>query len=182
MKHALYVIGEPGSGKSTLVEELTAADEAQEREVPFAHRWYPGTYPEAVIELGKRRDTFPGTDALSFSVQPKIEVWLAAQPVRLMLAEGDRLANARFFDHLIEAGWNLVVARLRVKPETAATRREQRDARHDASWVASRQTKVNRLGALYPERTINVWHEDGGTEEALRQLRERSPVADAFTT
>lgn len=180
MKHFLYVIGEPGTGKSTLVEQLTAGYEAQERDVPFAHRWHPGTFPEAVVELGARRDQFGGTDALAMNVQPRVEQYLATTEHNLVLAEGDRLANPKFFDAAIEAGWKLLIARLYVKPRTALARRQARGSRQDASWVKSRATKVERLAATFPERVIHVRHEDGDTELALLLLRERSPVAAAF--
>jgi len=178
VKHFLYVIGEPGSGKSTVVERMTAGAEATDYEGRFAMSVY-ATTPE-VIEIGRRRENFPGTDALALNVQPKVIDWLRQTTARHVLAEGDRLANAAFFDYLIEQEWNLVIARIRVRPETAAARRAQRETRQDETWVESRRTKIDRLGALYPERTLNLWHEDGDTAQLIAALCERSPVAAAF--
>lgn len=179
MKELLYVIGEPGSGKSTLVEALTDGYQPVEIDKPFAMRVY-ATEPRNVAEFGRRRDGFSGTDALSMSVQPNVEAWLRHTPVAYALAEGDRLANPKFFDRVRAEGWKLVIARLYVKPRTAAARRQARGGRQDAAWVRSRQTKVEKLAALYPESTIHVRHEDGDTELALLMLRERSRVAEAF--
>ena len=179
MKHFLYVIGEPGSGKSALVEAMVGDAEATHADVGFAVTVYAARSGIFVTEIGARREKFPGTDALAMNVQPKVQRW-TQRASGLVFAEGDRLANAKFFDWLLATGWDLVIARIRVKPETAAARRDQRDARQDESWVESRRTKVDRLGATFPERTLNLWHEDGGTEEALAVLRERSPVAAAF--
>lgn len=179
MKELLYVIGEPGSGKSTLVAALTDGYKPLERDEPFAMRVY-ATAPRSVCELGRRREAFGGTDALSMSVQPKVERWIRHTPATLVLAEGDRLANAKFFDAVLAAEWKLVVARLYVKPRTAAARRQARGGGQDARWVKSRQSKVERLAATFPERTIHLRHEDGDTELALYTLRERSHVAAAF--
>jgi P-loop Nucleotide Kinase3 len=178
VKHFLYVIGEPGSGKSTLTAALTADTVAVPLTEPFAMLAY-NTQP-VVVELGRRRQSFPGTDALALNVQPKVLRWLEDTTITHVLAEGDRLANGRFFQWLIEHGWNLRVARLRVSPSTARARREERESRQDDSWVESRRTKVDNLGALFPERTTNLWHEEGDTEAALAELRARSPVAAAF--
>lgn len=176
-RHALYVIGEPGSGKSTLVERLTDGYRFEARAEPFAHRFYPEA---GVHEIGARRESFGGTDALSMSVITTVERWIIDTAPAAVLAEGDRLANQRFFDFLIEHGYQLRIARLRVRWETGARRRRARGSEQDEKWVRGRRTKVDRLGALYPERTVNLPHEDGGTRASLRQLAKRSPVAAAF--
>lgn len=180
MRHFLYVIGEPGTGKSTLVAELAKGAEA----VPvngdsFNRTMHVGTDP-LVVEIGERRERFPGTDALAMNVQPKVEHWIGVTEHEHFLAEGDRLANARFFDYLVAAEIRLLVARLYVGERTQLARLTARGQRQDGSWLRGRRTKVERLAATFPERTIHVRHEDGDTEQALELLRERSPVAGAF--
>lgn len=175
----LYVIGEPGSGKSTLVQAMIGRTEAVPNDDgPFAFTMYGSRPP--VIELGRRRKEFPGTDALAMNVQPKVQEWLGSMKASAVLAEGDRLANPKFFDYLIAEGWQLVIARIRIRHETAAARREARGSAQDETWLRSRRTKVDKLGAFYPERALNLWHEDGDTASAIEKLEQRSPVARAF--
>lgn len=144
-----YVIGEPGAGKSTLVDHLTRAVPYEEAETPFPHRRYDG----GVLELGRRRHEFSGTDALSMSVQPEVSRFVEGVHPRLLLAEGDRLGNAKFFDHLLRLGYDLRIYVLE-GPERAAMQRDLRGSKQDAKWLKGRQTKVAGLVRQYGDRVI----------------------------
>jgi P-loop Nucleotide Kinase3 len=141
---ALYVIGEPGVGKSELIEELTAYAAAEELAEPFAHR----IYECGVIELGRRREEFSGTDSLSMAVQPKVMEWLETAKPAMLLAEGDRLANDGFFKRLVELGYSLRIVQL-VGPGVAARRRLHRGSKQDPKWLSGRQGKVRRLAVAW---------------------------------
>lgn len=152
MSVLLYVFGVPGAGKSTLMEELTKDYK------PFSashgivkYMSYPG--PD-VIELGVQRPEARGTDGLSMAVQPEALAfldWVAnASQHTVAMAEGDRLANARFFEAVLDLGIRLELAYLQVSPEIAEERRLMRqDKLHtkaqDPAWVRGRFTKVARL-------------------------------------
>jgi hypothetical protein len=122
VREILYLIGEPGAGKSTLAAALTGGRPCHDRATPFAHVFYPD---EGVIQLGRTRGRggYPGTDALSYSVQPRVIEWLARQDHALILAEGDRLANSTFFDAALEAGWQLRLAWVRAALRATERRR-----------------------------------------------------------
>lgn len=139
-RHALYLIGEPGSGKSTLMEYLTADLPYEEYDQPFAFR----RYDCGPLELGKRRDKFSGTDALALNVQPAVERWVEGILPALLLAEGDRLANDKFWAHLIELGYTLHIYQL-WGPQAAARQRLDRGTQQDERWIAGRVTKVTGL-------------------------------------
>ena len=152
MKAALYIIGEPGSGKSELAAELTRGLQADEISEPFAMRAYTLDGGD-VIELGRRRDKFSGTDSLGSSVIEKVLPWLEEAQPEMLLAEGDRLAVDRFLNKLIELGYDLRLVML-YGPGVAARRRLQRGSRQDASWIAGRRTKVEKLAQRWEERLL----------------------------
>lgn len=181
MKHALYIVGAPGSGKTTLVESLTAGWPRQEFDRPLAHLLYP---EPGVVELGRRREGgFSGTDALSMTAITKAEPWVQDIffPVEYFLAEGDRLAIDRMFTALVIGGWELVVGHLAPPPEVCAERRARRAAElakdlQPESWVRGRETKVANLVERWAPNVVTL---DGGPS-TIPALVERSRVAAAL--
>lgn len=154
----LYIVGEPGVGKSSVMRALTSTLRSAPVDVggvPLRAVSVNGQSWHAA-ELGVRRPAFSGTDAMSMSVQPKVVRLLDASPFPLLVAEGDRLANGKFFDAVQAAGWELAVVHLWAPPETLAARRAGRGDRQDAKWVQGRATKVARLVAAYSALPIQA--------------------------
>lgn len=139
-----YLIGEPGSGKTTLLNAATAGISLKEFEKPFSYNLLGGT----IVELGKRRDAFSGTDALSMSVQPLVLAWLS-KATSDVVGEGDRLCNNSFF--LGAMAWaKLSLVHVSVPPGEADRRRKQRAAtlgtkQQNETWLRGRQTKIRRI-------------------------------------
>lgn len=146
----LYLIGSPGSGKSTLFAELLKGLECRiglrssDNPVP-PHVVYPGH----AVQLGAVRESFSGTDAMAMNVQPSVLKWLmpmnyfySGLPV---IAEGDRLANAAFFNQVVANGVNLSVLLMDCPEEEAVRRRAARGSNQNPSWLKGRVTKVQRL-------------------------------------
>lgn len=154
----VYLLGQPGSGKSTLVENLTAGLEPLAIESrPFAHIVWPG----GVAELGARRPAFSGTDALSMSVQPKVLAWLEEEAPAHVFGEGDRLGNSKFFTAVLGLGWNLTLIRLAVSASVAAARRAQRahelgTALQSDAWLQGRLTKNRNLVEAWDDRILEL--------------------------
>ena len=154
----LYLIGQPGAGKSTLAALLVdGLVPLSIEERPFAHTLWPG----GVAELGARREKFSGTDALSMSVQPRVVEWLRNERPPYVLAEGDRLANGRFFNEVLGSGYRLTVARLAVSAVVAQHRREQRaDALgtgpQNPGWVKGRISKAANLAEQWRSRLLEL--------------------------
>lgn len=156
-RHFLYVIGQPGAGKSTLVKHLVAARRAKGQMVPHtkpvAHITWEGELGHGdVVEIGGERDTFRGTDATPMNVQPAAIKFVQSHPANLMMAEGDRLATEGFFQAVMDAGYRLTVFHLEVPDNVCESRRNVRA--HELgvpgqapAWVKGRITKVKNLAA-----------------------------------
>lgn len=132
-----YLIGEPGSGKSTLAAHLTRGLRYAERDKPFSYRLYTC----GVYELGKRRPDFPGTDALSMSVQPRVIEWLESSRPFLVFGEGDRLGTESFFAAAEAIGYTVNVWLL-AGAEAAALQRRIRGSAQDETWITGRRNKA----------------------------------------
>jgi dephospho-CoA kinase len=137
----LYLIGVPGSGKSTVMRELLAGQRRRVSTVPFAHT----VYENGVVQLGRERLEHPGTDCLAMNVQPRVLAMLETGYWPRIVGEGDRLANVRFFEQTRARGYLLEVVLLDCPEEVAAERRGDRGSEQDEKWLRSRVTKVENL-------------------------------------
>lgn len=142
----VYLIGEPGAGKTTTVDAATADLTPVDALDPVPHRaWFSGEHLR-FLTLGRHRPPFSGTDTLGMAIQPVVLGWLKHinAPITV-LAEGDRLGNRKFFREMTGAGWEVEVVHLVVPPHLAAARRAARGTTQDERWVAGRRTKVHNL-------------------------------------
>jgi P-loop Nucleotide Kinase3 len=151
----VYLIGDPGVGKTTLTRALLdrLADGATEVSSPVPHEllWRAGRVVGA--HLGRPREWFGGTDALAMNVQPAATAWLTTRPFGLVVGEGDRLGNGKFFAAMTTAGIDLAVVHVTCPPTLAEARRVERGSRYHPAWLAGRRTKVARLA---PQATAVV--------------------------
>jgi chloramphenicol 3-O-phosphotransferase len=162
VKRVVYLIGEPGSGKTTLMRELMAPYEPTLHAKPFMHISYE--HPtERVVQIGRDRGTFSGTDALSMGVQPLALAWLPWCDYDTILAEGDRLANDAFFK-ASEAAGGLILVHIDTPAVVCAARRAERGNQNE-SWVQGRITKTQKLLAKWAHITTH-----SGEAELLRRI------------
>jgi ribose 1,5-bisphosphokinase PhnN len=161
MGEMIYVVGAPGVGKSTTVDALTMRCYRRPVAHPFSYDVL--SLPNAggmAVELGMRRmSAFSGTDALAMNVQPKVLSWLAEGNYQLVIGEGDRLGNAKFFDAALHLGWKVTLIALTLPQEILDRRHAYRGAVQNPSWRRGRQTKVWNLVAWareQQERDISV--------------------------
>ena len=146
-----YLIGQPGAGKTTLLATLLAGAVPDPHSQPVPHLAYYDRVGSILgAEIGKRRDTFAGTDALALGVQPKAVAWVHTQPFDLLIAEGDRLANDGFFKAVEGAGYTLTVLWLDTPDAEAQRRRDARGSRQNPTWVKGRVSKVAGLAQRWP--------------------------------
>lgn len=187
-RHMLYIIGEPGVGKTTLVRRLVKGVPSSVHTVPYVSWTSYGD--EKVIQLGHDRGVFGGTDALGMAAQKHVLEWLrswgvdnegnnySAADCRYFLAEGDRLANAKFFDAVRAMGFDLQVVVLALEPEELQARRNTRNARigksQDDRWLKTRATKVRNLAG----QASLVLDASQPTKELAKELRRYAVVKE----
>ena len=148
--NATILIGEPGIGKTTLAEALTAGKPRVDFDKPLAH----SIYTCGVTEIGKHREGgYSGTDGLSLSVQPVFEEFIGRVRSQWLFFEGDRLANDKTFEFLKGLGYELFIYEL-WGPRIAANQRALRGSQQDPTWLAGRQTKVKGLRSRWNTMTL----------------------------
>lgn len=174
----LYLIGQPGAGKTTLVAQAIG-HQAVVDVLPFGmvyHGWAGGY----AVQLGFARLKFSGTDALDMSVQPKVEKWLSELKDGYVLGEGDRLGNRKFFQFLQELPHvEFVLAYLDTPDDVAADRRMARAADlrgvgdalrgQNKTWLKGRQTKVRNLAEQFEH--VRLSGERHHWDSAVRMFR-----------
>ena len=154
MRSITYIIGIPGSGKSTalagaLQDDAILRSNVAPGKVPFIE------YSSGLIQIGRNRETYPGTDVLSYNAQPKVLKWLDSLPAGArVVAEGDRLANGKFFYALLDTGWNLKIIHIHAQPVLGIRRCIGRGSNFTDSWYKGRVTKVDNLVAHFIDHTL----------------------------
>jgi len=138
----LYVIGAPGSGKTTALRHVLEPFSKEVINLPPKVTYYEAG---ALVQIGYDRGTFSGTDTLAMNAQPRILQALDDYRWDNVVAEGDRLANVGFFEGVRAIGYDLTVAYMDTPLAMAAERREMRGSDQNQSWVNGRITKAHRL-------------------------------------
>jgi hypothetical protein len=151
----VYLIGEPGIGKTTLMKAITAqlGGPVVEQNKPVHHL----VYARNTIQLGRDRPDFGGTDALPMNVQPQVVEFLRSKPAHLILGEGDRLTNRKFFMEVgrfldLRVVWLVDMNGSGIAERRRAARAHAVGKVQDEQWVRSRITKVRGLADLVSRR------------------------------
>jgi hypothetical protein len=157
VKTLAYVFGQPGSGKTTLMRAICGRGmPLYESDSPVKHRALTSPHGAFAV-LGADAAPFGGTDTLSYTAVGDSPRWLkgltACSAGSLVFAEGDRLANLRFFEEAAKH-YRLLAFYLACGDLAAQTRREDRAKRHGLSlqssaWVKGRITKHANLAARH---------------------------------
>lgn len=170
MTKAVYIIGAPATGKSTLMgailDRLGVATGEWYMPCPVKNKEFR-VEPLEDIVTGARRGTslgitrpggFPGTDGLGMAASPDAVRWAREHDLGpLVLGEGRRLGSVRFLSELGRAA-KLLVVHLSASDEVLDARCEARGSEQSATFRRSGRTMAsNTATQLELDSLATVW-------------------------
>jgi hypothetical protein len=153
MSAVLWLVGEPGVGKTTIARPLLGSYGAQTdvwRRPKFT------VFGQIACAAGHWTGApFDGADTVPVGdIKPAVGAWadLLAGKVRLTVFDGDKFSTAstveRVRARLPEA--RLVCAHFVATPDLAAERRLLRGSKQNEAWLKGRRTKSARFAEAFP--------------------------------
>ncbi len=144
----VYYIGQPGTGKTTLMREILV-EYSKVEEPEFVKEGlvtYHRFNRQKIIVLGKYDEgTFAGTDTWSKGVGPKFRQWLLDNRERYQdwgcFGEGERLSNKPNMDAMFEEESMKLVC-LKVSEKELERRRKARNNTQSESWLRGMKTRI----------------------------------------
>ena len=166
----IYLIGMPGTGKSTVMKEFMATQSGEwkmDRPIDLLDTHINGN----IRVLGKYEEgeTFSGTDRLSMAVAPKAIEWISTQPDELIVGEGDRLNNAGFFE---ACGDNLTIIHLTVSDEERERRYKERGSDQSEKFIQTTRTKCANIIERFGDQQTLFGEEKG----CVVEMRHETPA------
>lgn len=173
-----YIIGVPGTGKSTLMKSLMyglAPAWEPERVIDLLDTEKSGKYRVLGKYLGE--GTFSGTDRLSMAVAPKAIEWISSKPDEIIFGEGDRLNNKAFFE---AAGDDLTIIHLIVSDKEVVRRYKERGSNQSREFTRTCRKKVNSIvNEFGPRGTFDGFHE-GNVKSFVHETAEDTQKIVSF--
>ena len=168
MTKLIYIIGLPGTGKSTIMKEFMASrDWSAERVTDLLDTHVSGN----VRVLGKYSDeeTFSGTDRLSMAVAPKATEWMNTAPDEVIIGEGDRLNNKAFFEAAKSVG-ELHIIHIASSDDERERRYDLRGSNQSDKFISTVRTKVSNIAEHFGDKTTLFGTEEGNVTEFIHEV------------
>ena len=174
MKSIIGIIGAPGTGKSTLMKEWMSNWEWSYHRDGMVDHYVSGD----LIVLGKYEDgeVFGGTDKLSMSIAPQVVEFLDKNEDKVIIFEGDRLNSKKFFNTVLDKGWNLRIVALDVSKEERERRYAERGSNQDPTWLQGRISKVENVVEEFGPKTTLFGEEEGHVVSFVHEKLDHTEV------
>ena len=144
---AIWVVGEPGAGKTHLVRQLLGQRPACL--VDGKVKWTVSAYDSMVAAGTYVGQPFDGADTVPYDgAKACLEFWRDAFPdKRVTIFDGDRFSNLGVVEWVRQQVPDVEcwVVLLETPPEVAQARRVARGSAQNATWVKGRATKAVRF-------------------------------------
>lgn len=167
---AIYLIGIPGTGKSTIMKEFMKTQSGewkQDRPIDLLDTHVNGNF--RVLGKYEEGETFSGTDRLSMAVSPKAVEWISTKPDEFIVGEGDRLNNAGFFE---ACGDDLTIVHLTVSDEERERRYRERGSEQSDKFIQTVRTKCNNILERFGDQQTLFGEEKG----CIVEMRHETPA------
>jgi len=164
----IYVIGMPGTGKSTIMKNLMLDIGGWENDKPIDLLDTHISNDIRVLGKYSEGEVFCGTDRLSMAVAPKAIEWLSTNPNETIIGEGDRLNNKAFFEKAKELG-ELYLIRLTVSDKERERRYEERGSNQTDKFIQTVKTKCNNIVEYFGDTVTLFGEEKGCVEEFVNE-------------
>jgi len=159
MKTIIGIIGAPGTGKSTLMKKWMERWDWEYYRTGQLDHYVSGDL--IVLGVYPEGETFGGTDKLSMSIAPQVVEFLDNNEDKIILFEGDRLNSKKFFQEVLDKGWNLRIVALDVPKEERERRYAERGSEQDPTWLQGRISKVENVIKEFGPKTTLFGEEEG---------------------
>jgi len=159
----IYLIGIPGTGKTTIMKRFMESREwRQERVVDLLDTHVS----DNVRVLGKyeENETFSGTDKLSMAVAPKVIEWLNTSPDEIIVGEGDRLNSRAVFETAKKNG-ELIIVHLTVSAGERERRYDLRGSEQSEKFIQTTTTKCKNVIETFGDQDTLFGVEKGNVVE-----------------
>lgn len=164
----IYLIGLPGTGKSTVMKEFMSRFDGwvQDRPIDLLDTHVCGN----VRVLGKYEEgeTFSGTDRLSMAVAPKAIEYFTSNPEEIIIGEGDRLNNKAVFNSVEDK----VIIHLTVSDEERQRRYDERGSEQSDKFIKIVQTKCKNILDEFGDKQTIFGEEKGCIVEFKHETSE----------
>ena len=170
MTKLIYIIGLPGTGKSTIMKDfMSTRSWSAERVTDLLDTHIS----DNIRVLGKYEEgeTFSGTDRLSMAVAPKAIEWISTAPDEVIVGEGDRLNNKAFFEAAKTVG-ELHIIHLTVSDEERERRYKERGSDQSDKFISTVRTKVKNIVEQFGDQVTLFGVEAGNVTEFRHETEE----------
>lgn len=164
---AVWVVGDPGAGKTTLVRAIIEGNELALIRSP---KWtVAGDYALAGHYTGA---AFDGADTVNYNgVDEALTYWeTSLQEKRVVFFDGDRFSHEKAKVRVAEKADPLVI-HLSISEQAASERRKERGSAQNEAWVRGRRTKSAKFASTFEENQRLVLDASRPVSELAKDVR-----------